>query len=168
MNQVQKSVLVPWEKYQRLIKQIPSNKDPTTKMHPPMVQEEPEDDDALSVDRVIEAVPKNVQNRVCALLSHVTNDGRLTWNRQGEICYEGQTIPGSHITDLVKDSQYKYKHFNPTGYHIFYTALKDMNIPKGLIGHRERVDISQAKKTPPGITEPQAKKKKAPIKWLKF
>ena len=77
MNRVQKSVLVPWEKYQHLIKQPPTHKDSTAKMTLCMVEEEKEPEEALSVDTVIEAVPKNVQNRVCGLLSHITNDGRL-------------------------------------------------------------------------------------------
>ena len=105
-----KSVLLPWEKYQRLLKR--KHLPVSFKTNLSTIEEtNPEDDDALRVDTVVEAVPKNVRNRVHALLSHITNDGRLTWNRQGEIRYAGQLVSGSHITDLVKDSQYKYKHF---------------------------------------------------------
>ena len=162
----QKSILVPWDKYQRLIKQTSPKKDVTVETPLTTIKEEEPVDDALSVDMVVEAVPKNVRNRVRALLSHITNNGRLTWNKQGEIHYEGQNIPGSHITDLVKDSQYKYKHFHPVGHDVFYRALKDMNIPTGLLGHQEKL---QPKKTPPGIRAPQTRpKEKLPIKWLKF
>ena len=162
-----KTVLLPWEKYQHLSKQ---NHHQPMKTTLTSIQEEEAEDDELNGDMVIESVPKNVRTRARALLGHIKNDGRLTWNQRGEISYGGQTIPGSHITDLVKDSQYKYKHFKPVGHDLFYQALRDMNIPRGLIGHHQRMEAKKRAitKTPPGIRDPPPKKKKKPVKWLKF
>ena len=75
------------------------------------------------------------------LYSHIKNDGKLSWNKKGEIGHVGEVVPGTHITDLFKDSQYKYKHFNPAGYGVFYKALKEMTIPRGLIGHWQRMEL---------------------------
>ena len=180
MNRIQKSILMPWEKYQRLMKQMGSQTEhpSSTTTTPLAIEEAP--NDTLSVDTVLQAIPKNARQRARALLSHIVDDGRLTWNRKGEISYLGQLVPGSHITDLVKDSQYHYKHFNPIGYELFYNALKDMNMPQGLIGHRERLKIIPSEQSlqetsgqspsPPGIRvyrDSQKKKRNThPIKWL--
>ena len=55
---------------------------------------------------------------------------RMMEDMEATICYGGQIMPGSHIADLVKDPQYKYKHFKPIGHELFYKALGDMHIPQ--------------------------------------
>ena len=45
---------------------------------------------------------------------------------------EGETIPGSNISDLVSDAMRCRKDFNPTGAKEFFQALSKLNVPKGL------------------------------------
>ena len=51
---------------------------------------------------------------------------------------EGETIPGSNISDLVSDAMRSRKNFNPTGSKEFFQALSKMNVPKDLVRNQER------------------------------
>ena len=113
-----KMVLVPIEKYQ------PS---PTE-----------EEENVLDVDIIMSAIPKNFKTRARALLNHIVADPeqRMQWNERGELIYHGKVIPGSHITDLLKNSQRQYKHSVLAGQEEFQKGLKDLNIPIGLMEAR--------------------------------
>ena len=90
--------------------------------------------DELNSDVILSALPKKLRNRAESLLTHILADPqqRLKWNARGEIIYNGQTVEGSHITDLLKSMQGSYRHLSPTGQHVFTQALIDMNVPKSL------------------------------------
>jgi len=100
----------------------------------------PEDgkDYRLDTEVILSAIPKNYKTRAQALLNHITADPqhRLRWNQQGELIYRGQVIPGSHITDLLKNSQRQYRHSQPVGVREFQDGLKELNIPVGLMEAR--------------------------------
>ena len=203
MSLLEKSILLPWEKYQRLVKrndgeegksklgkEEKEDKDEATEEEEEEeeeeeVEEEEEgedtssDSDSLDMDTVIEAIPKKMRNRARSLLLYIVKDGRLSWNGKGEIRYKGHEVPRSYIVDLMKDSQYRYKHFQPVGYQVFYDALSDINVPRGLVRHWERM-IGQVpapeyeQKTrrilaPPGIRAHDEKRKlkgrKIRVKW---
>lgn len=91
-------------------------------------------ENGLDEEIILSAIPKNYKTRVQALLNHMTADPqhRLQWNKKGELIYHGQVIPGSHITDLLKNSQRQYKHA-PVGLQEFQDGLKEINIPIGLL-----------------------------------
>lgn len=114
-----KMVLVPAEKYE-----------------PSSTVERKEN--GLDVDIILSAIPKNFRTRARALLKHISADPeqRLQWNAQGELVYHGNVIPGSHITDLLKNSQRQYRHSMPVGLQDFQDGLKELNIPIGLIEQR--------------------------------
>ena len=57
MNQTKKSVLIPWEKYQRLLKQmLPSNSNVQTTKNTLEQDQEPED--VLSLGAIVQSAPK--------------------------------------------------------------------------------------------------------------
>ena len=111
--------------------------------------------DILDAEVILSAIPKNYKNRVGTLLNHISADPeqRLQWTKRGELIYHGSVIPGSHITDLLKSSQREYKHSPLVGQQQFETALKQMNVPTGLL---------ESRPGPPGIRLSPEK----PIKWL--
>ena len=113
----QKMILVTPEKYRTLT-------EPTAQM----------EENALDVDVILSAIPKNYRNRARSLLNHIMADPqrRLRWNGRGELIYGGARIPGSHITDLLKHSQRPYQHRQPIGQSEFVRGLKELNIPAGL------------------------------------
>jgi hypothetical protein len=145
MNAVQKTVLVPYDKYKRCFDERNPQED--------RVGTTLENDDAqvgkgLSTDIVMSAIPRPYRQRVNAILLHIEKDpGKvLSWNDRGELRYRGETIPGSHVTDLLKDSQYAYRNLTPLGRKEFYEGLRELNVPQSLIGNeRRRGD------RPPGI-----------------
>ncbi len=97
-----------------------------------------ERDYGLDVDIILSAIPKNYKTRARALLNHIIADPqhRLRWNQQGELIYHGKVIHGSHITDLLKNSQRQYRHSQPVGLDEFKNGLKELNIPVGLVEAR--------------------------------
>ena len=92
----------------------------------------------LDMDVILSAIPKNFRTRARALLNHITADPehRLQWNERGELVYYGKVITGSHITDLLKNSQRQYRHSQPVGHVEFQKALNELNIPIGLMETR--------------------------------
>jgi len=89
----------------------------------------------LDVDVILSAIPKNFRNRAKSLLTHIMADTAhtLQWNERGELLYRGTLIPGSHITDLLKNSQRHYRHLQPIGQKEFRKGLQELNVPLGLL-----------------------------------
>ena len=57
MNQTKKSVLIPWEKYQRLLKQmLPSNSNVQTTKN--TLEQDLEPEDVLSLGAIVQSAPK--------------------------------------------------------------------------------------------------------------
>ena len=56
--------------------------------------------------------------------------------------YQDREITDSNIADLIKDQMRNRKTFNPRGWLPFTEALKDMNVPKDLIGNPRRLNIT--------------------------
>ena len=98
----------------------------------------------LDVEVILSAIPKNYKNRARALMNHIAADPqqRIQWNERGELIYHGKVISGSHITDLLKNSQRQYRHLQPVGYQEFQDGLKELNVPIGLM---------EARPGPPGL-----------------
>ena len=64
----------------------------------------------------------------------------IQWNERGELKYQGETIKGTNVVDLVNDLLRKRKAFNPQGWEVFGDALREANVPQDLIGNRDRWD----------------------------
>ena len=69
---------------------------------------------------VMKSVPKLYKNRVRQLL-HKMKENRdvLHWNDKGELVYENEPIPGSHVVHLVNDMLRHRKGFEPVGWSVF-------------------------------------------------
>ena len=77
--------------------------------------------------------------RATALLSRLkAKPDVITWDKTGKVKIDGETIPGSNISDLVSDAMRSRKNFNPTGSKEFFQALSKMNVPKDLVRNQER------------------------------
>jgi hypothetical protein len=63
------------------------------------------------------AIARPYRYRVKAIMLHIMKDRRyiLGWNDSGELEYPYKTIQGSHMIDLLMDSQHAYKHLVPLG-----------------------------------------------------
>ena len=116
---MKKSILLPFDVYQKLIK--------TSK----------EDDVPLKYDeeKVMSAIPKQMKSRAQAILNMISGTN-ITWNDKGELIVDNTTVPGSNICDLLKSVIVKYK-FKPVGLDVFVKALADNNVPQTLIQNTE-------------------------------
>ena len=118
---------------------------------PPVVRavnnEEPAEPQ-LSDAEVVEPIPKTMRTRATALLNRLkTRPDVITWDKAGRVKIEGETIPGSNISDLVSDAMRSRKNFNPEGSKEFFEALDKINVPKDLVRNQERwkqtVDVKE-------------------------
>ena len=151
----QKSILIPMEKYERLLhtQETPANKPEkqdvreimdddsiSCQSNDKVLNNDSTCDNQMKLDTILMAIPRHSQHKARALLMHIQSDKykTLMWNERGEICIRGHCIVGSHISDLVKDALYNYRNLTVIGCSDFYRVLADMNIPIGLIGNEKR------------------------------
>ena len=163
MRDVQKTVLIPYEKYLRFLEKIPT---------------EVQEGKGVSTELLLSAIPKPYVHKVNAILSHMTHDPKhvLGWNERGELEYRNRIIEGSHILDLLKDTQREYGRGPPKGHTEFYEGLKDINIPRSLIGNEKRrlVFLDNTIGLPPGIPDHKRRRitpevpKEAKNNWIRL
>lgn len=125
----QKWVVVPWEKFTN---QTGSGERATI----------------LSIDSILSTLPKQAKRDASAILQHVQRTPDITWNEKGELVLKEQPIPGTHISDLLKDAFYKYKNWKAKGADSFYRSLAESNLPQGLIHNPERRILLESYKHP--------------------
>ena len=136
---MKKSVVIPWEKYQRLVQQEST---------------EEKEDSVYNQDRIIATVPKKSQPRARALLDLLSQTD-IAWNSDGECVLNKQNIQGSNICDLLKCVLLNYKTFKPKGYYDFIQALASNNVPETLIMNTNcRSDIQDLKCKPKSDAKP--------------
>ena len=120
----------------------------------------------LGPEHILEAMPQRYKHKVKVILSHIIRDPSkiLAWNDVGELVYKGTTIPGSHIIDLLKDSQYEHKAYHLTGVNTFYRGLEEIHVPKTVLRKFiNKREPEQVRTRPPGTPNKKTKPKK---KWI--
>ena len=157
MKSTKKCVLVPYEKYQRMIQNL-DNKNPVGNAaedstplneYSTPLNESANDDtaDKLAEARILMHLPKPFIYKARALLTEIDNNSVLDWNKTGQLTVDGVAVPHSHIADLIKDALVTYKHFEPPGMKQFYSNLT--YIPLSLIRNpKRRAIIQQGKGLP--------------------
>ena len=131
---MKKSVLISWDKYQKLIQQEP--------------MEEQKEDPVYNHERIIATVPQKSKSRARALLDLLSQTD-ISWNSDGECVLDGKSVQGSNICDLLKCVLLNYKTFQPKGYDEFIQALASNNVPETLIMNTScRNDIQHLKCKP--------------------
>ena len=161
MKSMQKSILLPYDKYQRLLNHTPPQtfESQTNETTRDIVSHENSND--LTIGDILDALPKRYHQKAKAILTYMSRDHTLSWNDRGELVYKGTTIPKSHIVDLLKDTQYHHKNFTPEGSTEFYEGLKEIHIPTTLLVRREVTPEQKQVIRPPGL--PAEKRLK---KWI--
>ena len=97
---MKKSVVISWDKYQRLIQQES--------------MEEEKEDPVYNHERIIATVPQKSKSRARALLDLLSQTD-ISWNGDGECVLDGKCVQGSNICDLLKCVSLNYKTFQPKG-----------------------------------------------------
>ena len=112
MKEVDKAVIIPYEKYRRLI----------------------EKRDSLTSEDILKAIPEVHRKKARAILHFVSKDPSLSWNDKGELVLGNQAIDGSRIVDLLKYSQNGEDSSVPKGYDEFHKGLKASGISISSLG----------------------------------
>ena len=156
---MKKSILVPYEKYQRLIRNQQQQQQEQQQQQNTIVEDQ---HGGLETDHILDTMPQRYKYKVGAIVSHILRDPQqtLAWDDAGQLLYKGTSIPGSHIVDLLKDSQYKHKGRHLEGSKEFYEGLKQIHLPATLTRVIEIADIPAK---PPGIP---VRKKATLKKWI--
>ena len=63
--------------------------------------------------------------------------------------FEGRTIPGTNVIDLVNDTLRQRKNFNLAGWQLFAKALGCLNVPEGIIRNEERLNMVKTYRNKP-------------------
>jgi len=175
----QELVLVPTEKYEILNKKREEAKTLSKTRECRDSNETSREQNIWEVLRYL--VPTKLEKKAQGLLHYILHNGKnnVRWNDAGQLIYKGDTVDGSHVTDLVLDAITEDTSVIPIGYRQFYEALRDINTPTSLVLNKDRKHfLSDAhdqegkglivkRKTdgaPPGFHNPR----KRTMKWIKF
>ena len=108
---------------------------------------ENDEDDKLSTDIILIALPVRWRRRGQVILGYMQNS-TLNWNGKGQLIHGDKVICGTNLSDLLKDALYYSEHLSPSGVNEFYVGLAALNLPDGLISNvRRREAITETTKT---------------------
>ena len=83
-----------------------------------------------------------MKSRAVQLIKKIkANKDVVGWNDHGQMVFEGRTIPGTNVIDLVNDTLRQRKNFNPAGWQLFAKALGRLNVPEGIVRNEERLQL---------------------------
>lgn len=154
---VQKTVLIPLEKYERLLRgqakgKEEEQKEDQTHKYTTMVMNLSEgsvsekNQSGLDKEIILDSLPKMYRSKGRALLNYIEQANSMTWNDKGELIYLGKVIVNSHITDLLKATMREHKNFNPIGQEEFLEGLSQSNIPLLLLDNKQSRQHLQERK----------------------
>jgi len=98
---------------------------------------------------ILEAFPKTMKARARQMLNVIKHKGGdiIGYNDQGQLLYNKQVVPGSNVSDLIRDAMQKRQGFNPTGWQSFARGLARINAPEAAIRHPTRLSVIQRHKS---------------------
>jgi hypothetical protein len=102
---------------------------------------------AITKDTLIQALPKTSRMKGSLLINHLGGlKGRVSWDPfSGEIIYDGVTVPGSNIKDLIGAATSQKKESTPQGWVTFARALDETGTPHRAISAPRRAQITREK-----------------------
>ena len=117
----------------------------------------------LKPEVIIAQLPKRNKSKARSLLNFLEQNKTLDWNQRGELLIDSESVPFSHITDLLHDALNNTK-YKPVGYEQFYSNLG--HVPLSLITNPARKQIvGGSVLPPPGVPDTEAKALDS-WKWL--
>ena len=103
----------------------------------PMLQQSAEEDD-VQIEHILGTVPKSQKERAQRLLNFLeTKKADLTYDNRGQLVISGQPVIGSNYQDLILSLYTGRKAFYPQGLDVFINALRQLNVPQGLIKNHQ-------------------------------
>lgn len=155
---MRKMVLVPYDKYERLIagqldqpKTEHSSETCSNKVDVDTSQSHQfhSNNESSLIDNILDSLPLSLRSKTKVLLDHLRKHTNLQWNDKGEIVVDGKLIKGSNIIDLIKVQLKDYKSFHPIGEEVFSHLVLESNVPLSLLTHSRRSQFGSGKLPPP-------------------
>ena len=111
---------------------------PVEKPQEPQEEHIPEVLDTVERD-ILSALPKSLKSRGKLLIDKIReNPEVMKWDNRGQLIFEDQPLPGSHIVDLVGDILRDRKGTDPVGWEVFTRGLAKMNAPETFVRNERR------------------------------
>ena len=163
MKMMRKMVLIPYDKYERLLTGQVSQPEPvnTTDTYTEQVTlHSPQQDychsntqDGIHED-LLSSLPLPLISRAKVILNHLAKHTNLQWNDKGEIIVNGKVVTGSNINDLIKIQLKDYRSFHPVGAEVFSQLVQESNVPQSVLTQARRYQIGSGKTPPPPVKIP--------------
>ena len=183
---MKKSVLLPYDRYQRLLSGMLENEASMSTSEQEHSPQHGAEDSAHVTENAIannpehqrasetltQHFPRSMQNRLLNMLTYI--QPHLSWNDKGEVMIEEKWIPGSNIVDLIKVHLKDYKNFEPVGKEAFSIFLLELNVPVTLLAPSARQQSGSGDfPPPPGLPLKRTHledsyKPKEKVKWLRL
>ena len=135
--------------------------------------------DAAGVDgwditeaQVMDTVPKKWKSQASRLLTHMKNNNlEISWSSKGELVLNETAIPNTHAVDLLNDLVRKRATAStPNGWKRLADALKVSNVPRELVGNKDRWGYinAQSEETSPVTPSRRREKHRNLPSWLPY
>ena len=126
----------------------------------------------ITESQVLDTVPKKWKSQASRLLTHMKNNNpEISWSSKGELVLNETTIPNTRAVDLVNDLVRKRATSStPTGWRRLADALKVSNIPRELVGNKDRwgyINASSEETSPVTPSRRREKHRNLPS-WLPY
>lgn len=97
---------------------------------------------------IVDSVPKTLKAKAGRLIAKMKSDPLCRWNDRGEFVYDGRTVKGSNMVDLVNDlMRTRKKMAPPVGWQTFGERMRGLNVPMEFVGNpRYRKAMQQSKR----------------------
>ena len=93
--------------------------------------------------RLLNSLPKSLQNKGKLLIDYIKDETDLKWNGRGELIIKDEVMKDSNVSDLIHEVLRTRKlSTTPKGWNVFTKSLKDSNIPMDFIGNKMRWEQS--------------------------
>ncbi|CAG2252922.1 unnamed protein product [Mytilus edulis] len=141
-------ILLPKHRYESIIRTENTESDKQTSAKEEISPQEDiktEKDSSDDLNYLIElTIPVKYREKAKTLLQFLQSQSTISWNKHGKVKINNETVPNSHIVDLLRDVVIPYRCKQlPSGNEIFYDFLKNIHIPMGLISNRMRKQLVQ-------------------------
>lgn len=85
------------------------------------------------------SIPLPYQKKARLIAQHLDRDPTIGWNELNELRLSGRTVPNSNMIDLIDDLARPNSRTQPTGIEELVEELKRSNIPRSIVGNKNRL-----------------------------
>ena len=117
---------------------------------------------------ILETVPTTMRRKARLLLDKVRQNSNVTWDSSGRVSINGEPMQDANIVDLLNDVLRKRKRPNPVGWEKFAKGLKEANVPRELVGNKERWAFMRGERVTATPIQKRRKKVVSKSRWTTY